>query len=757
MKRGMHSRPRLSRACSHLTSSFAQPPAGRNARSRISGAASSRCATSDNSVYVGWRLLGTDPAGLAFNLYRATGGRSAGAPQRRAAQVDHGLRRHHRGPRAGECLQRAPGAQGRRTRRQRAVRAAGECAGPAVPHRAAAAAAGRQRRSAGWRSPPRPSPTARTTPASPTSTAMANTRSCSSGIRRTRATTRRRACPAASSSMPTSSTARCSGASISAATSAPARTTRSSWSTTSTATAAPRSPARPPTAPSTALGTVIGDASQGLPLAAGGQPTASRCRPPTTRVTARCSRGRSSSRCSTASPARRSPPLTTSPAAIPSTAGAASAATATTTPTATAAIASSPAVAYLDGELPSVIMARGYYGRSVLAAWDYRNGQLTSRWVFDPASPTATGFPGAGFIAILGAGQPQPVGGRRRRRWQGRNHLRLDGRRRQRRRAVLHGTAARRCAARRATSVPSRPGLEVYGVHESEGQHAVAGHAGHGAVRRARRARSSGASCPGEDVGRGMAADIDPRTPGYEFWGAAAVGLLDGQGNRIADAPTLGEPRRVVGRGSAARNRGRQLDQQVGLEHRRRSTRLLTADGAASNNGTKAERRRSPRDILGDWREEVIFRAADNLSLRIYTTTIPADEPPVHADARSAVPPRRSRGRTWPTTSRRIRRSSSATAWPHRRRRTSAHLDTDRAGIQASLLRRRCESLRAGGHPAAGVDIKAELVDLLDDEAKARIVSVTSSGDHEQANRTARAARRGEIVDDLLGAAARGA
>jgi rhamnogalacturonan endolyase len=29
-------------------------------------------------------------------------------------------------------------------------------------------------------------------------------------------------------------------------------------------------------------------------------------------------------------------------------------------------------------------------------------------------------------------------------------------------------------------------------------------------------------------------------------------------------------------------------------------------------------------DILGDWREEVIWRTADNTALRIYTTTIPA-------------------------------------------------------------------------------------------------------------------------------------
>ena len=40
-------------------------------------------------------------------------------------------------------------------------------------------------------------------------------------------------------------------------------------------------------------------------------------------------------------------------------------------------------VAYLDGHLPSLIFCRGYYTRSVITAWDYRDGALTSRWVFD--------------------------------------------------------------------------------------------------------------------------------------------------------------------------------------------------------------------------------------------------------------------------------------------------------------------------------------------------------------------------------------
>jgi rhamnogalacturonan endolyase len=49
---------------------------------------------------------------------------------------------------------------------------------------------------------------------------------------------------------------------------------------------------------------------------------------------------------------------------------------------------------------------------------------------------------------------------------------------------------------------------------------------------------------------------------------------------------------------------------------------LLVAEGAASNNGSKATPTLSA-DLFGDWREEVVLRASDNSSLRIYTTTLP--------------------------------------------------------------------------------------------------------------------------------------
>ena len=49
---------------------------------------------------------------------------------------------------------------------------------------------------------------------------------------------------------------------------------------------------------------------------------------------------------------------------------------------------------------------------------------------------------------------------------------------------------------------------------------------------------------------------------------------------------------------------------------------LLVAEGAASNNGTKANPALQA-DLIGDWREEVVWRSADNRELRIYTTPWP--------------------------------------------------------------------------------------------------------------------------------------
>ncbi len=277
-------------------------------------------------------------------------------------------------------------------------------------------------------------------------------------------------------------------------------------------------------------------------------------------------------------------------------------------------------VAYLDGRLPSVIMARGYYGRTVLAAWDWRRGKLTSRWVFDSGSapppypnPKASPFSGQGnhslSIADVDAdGRDEIVYG----------SMVVDDNGK-----GLFSTGLRHGDALHVGDLdPARPGLEVFGIHENEDDTVALKTPGL-ALYDARTGEIIWGLLPGIDVGRGLAADIDPRHPGAEFWTEAPTGLLDVKGTRISDAPSSSnfavwwdaDPVREL----LDRNWIAKWDPATAT-----LVRLLTADGAAPNNGGKGTPALSA-DLFGDWREEVIWRTADNTALRIYTTTIPAE------------------------------------------------------------------------------------------------------------------------------------
>ena len=264
-------------------------------------------------------------------------------------------------------------------------------------------------------------------------------------------------------------------------------------------------------------------------------------------------------------------------------------------------------VAYLDGKLPSVIMCRGYYGRSVLAAWDWRGGKLTSRWVFD----TAQGYPsfaGQGNHSVSVADVDED----------GRDEIVYgsmvvddDGK-------GLFSTGLRHGDALHVGDLdPSRPGLEVFGIHENEER---SNSSPGTAMYDARTGEILWKTAQGEDVGRGLAADIDPRHPGSECWGGPG-GLRTCKGEPIGDGPRSanfaiwwdGDLLRESLDGTRISKwdwNGQKLDT------------ILTATGCASNNGSKATPSLSA-DLFGDWREEVIFRAVDNQSLRIYSTTDP--------------------------------------------------------------------------------------------------------------------------------------
>ena len=264
--------------------------------------------------------------------------------------------------------------------------------------------------------------------------------------------------------------------------------------------------------------------------------------------------------------------------------------------------------AYLDGVRPSVVMCRGYYGRSVLAAWDWREGRLTQRWVFDSEN-RANPYSGQGghqltVADVDGDGRDDII-----------YHAMVvgsDGR-------GLYTTRLRHGDALHVGDLdPERPGLEIFTIHENEEATARLGTPGT-ALRDARTGKILWSAGPGVDVGRGLTADIDPRHPGEEMWGGPA-GLRTARGERIGSAPRTanfaawwdGDLLREL----LDRNRIMKWNWTNAV-----LDSLLVADGCSANNGSKSTPCLSA-DLLGDWREEVLWRSSDNRELRLYTTTI---------------------------------------------------------------------------------------------------------------------------------------
>ena len=273
-------------------------------------------------------------------------------------------------------------------------------------------------------------------------------------------------------------------------------------------------------------------------------------------------------------------------------------------------------VAYLDGVRPSLVMCRGYYTRTVLVAWDWRDGRLTHRWTFDSNASGWGAYAGQGnhnlsVADVDGDGRDEIVYGA----------CTIDDNGR-----GLYTTGLGHGDAMHVSDMdPDRPGLEVWGVHENPSA------AGGGSFRDARTGQLIwGIEGPG-DTGRGLASPIDGRFRGYQFWSSVSPGVLDVRGQPVSanrpsinfavwwDADWLRELHDSAGSGGTAAK----LDKWTGNGVQRILSPYTVDGGALNINGTKANPCLSG-DLWGDWREEILLRSADNTRLMLFVSVVPA-------------------------------------------------------------------------------------------------------------------------------------
>ncbi|MFC0560898.1 rhamnogalacturonan lyase family protein [Halalkalibacter alkalisediminis] len=279
-------------------------------------------------------------------------------------------------------------------------------------------------------------------------------------------------------------------------------------------------------------------------------------------------------------------------------------------------------VAYLDGERPSIVMARGYYTRTVLVAYNWRDGKLTQEWVFDSNEPGNEAYAGQGNHSLAvadvdGDGKDEII--------YGAMVVDHDG-------TGLYSTGWGHGDANHVSNLnPNRHGLEIFQPHED--RNSPVGYS----LRDAETGELLWGEFTGTDVGRAVAADIDPRYDGAELWasdgwdGSGGSGLFSVTGEKITDKTPKSMNHAIWWTGDLLREL---LDHTLDTNNdphgvgridkwdweKEELVTIFTPEGTRSNNWTKGNPSLQA-DLFGDWREEVIWPSADSTELRIYTTT----------------------------------------------------------------------------------------------------------------------------------------
>jgi hypothetical protein len=241
--------------------------------------------------------------------------------------------------------------------------------------------------------------------------------------------------------------------------------------------------------------------------------------------------------------------------------------------------------------LPSIIQERGYYTQLTVSALTFRKGVLAKNWVYDSVTsiPNGGGDHSCMTADVDGDGAQEIIPGARTINSDG--TFKCDS-------AMGHGDAMDI-----APLIPGKP-MAVFSIHESLG-----GSDAHDAATCTFYYKLTG----GGDANRGRADYVgagDETSASCNGGGASGL-CLTGSGS----APSAGSNFLIYW----------DADEWRELEDANSITKagggsLLSCSQCSGNNGTKNTPTLTA-DMLGDWREEIIWRETGNTALRMYTTT----------------------------------------------------------------------------------------------------------------------------------------
>lgn len=271
-------------------------------------------------------------------------------------------------------------------------------------------------------------------------------------------------------------------------------------------------------------------------------------------------------------------------------------------------------VAYLDGVHPCVVAGRGYYGRMTATAYTVKNKKLQKLWLFDTGTSSSTPGYGDGnhnsmAADVDGDGKQEIITGSTCIDDNGKLLWCLN---------KGHGDAMHV-----GDLDPNNPGIEAWICHEDKPYGVSLVDCDTGKIIFHNDGSGDTGRCCGDNIWAG--------NPGAELWG-----------NKESDGST--PVKNVKGETLSCRRPAinflsywdGDLEREIldgytdspatisKMNAKGTLDTLLTTDGYYTCNTTKGTPCLSA-DIFGDWREELIVRAADSKSVRIYTTTYTTD------------------------------------------------------------------------------------------------------------------------------------